>query len=492
MIAFMPEIYEDELCYSWFARYYCHSGYPAYGYALDDLFGSRTIHFNAEFINGSFQADAKKTITEMMPMEKLILGHTMFPSVRFMDSTRLRESFACMVRQEGKVGDLLPLTKSPIQILRHLRYCPACAKEQREKHGEAYWTRAANIKKLDICVKHRCRLKDTDVILSARQSPRLYVAEHEIKDTEPEFVQDGLELQFAGYLTDVFHAAVDFNNPVHVSDFLKSRLEGTGYLSVSGVHRNITLLCSDYKEFYKDMQDESRMGLPQMQKVFMGYRTGFFEICRIAYFLGIDAEELTAPVLPEKSQEQKFNEKVAAYRKEGHSSKEIARRLGVHPHTVRRSLAGEQKGDHDYSVRKGMQKEDWNSMDKEMLPKVKDACKNLYISENGVPGKVTVATIERILEMPGKRMDYLPECRNEIRKYEETQEAFWARKIVWNYRKLTSEGQAISYTRLCRPLHLKRENVIASLPFLSFFCEKEERKKIEEIAGLQDINAPVS
>ena len=112
MIAFMPKIYEDELCYSYFARYYCHSGYSAYGYALDDLFGKRTIHFSAEFINGTFQEDARKIITDMIPMEKLILNHTMFPIVRFMEHQRMQKALECMVKHEGKVGDLLPLPKS--------------------------------------------------------------------------------------------------------------------------------------------------------------------------------------------------------------------------------------------------------------------------------------------------------------------------------------------------------------------------------------------
>lgn len=111
MIAFMPAIYEDELCYSWFARYYCHSGYPAYGYALDDLIGKRTIHFSAEFINGSFQEDARKIIADMIPMEKLILEHTMFPIVRFMDHLRMQKSFDCMVSQEQntQISSVLPL-----------------------------------------------------------------------------------------------------------------------------------------------------------------------------------------------------------------------------------------------------------------------------------------------------------------------------------------------------------------------------------------------
>lgn len=352
-----------------------------------------------------------------------------------------------------------------------------CAKEQREKFGEAFWTRTANIHNLDICAKHRCRLKDTAILLSGKQSPRLYIAEQEIEDMDAEFVNDGLELQYASYLTKVFQAPINTNNDIHISDYLNSKLEGTKYLNVTGVQRNISLLFNDIKEHYKNMQN--KIELSQIQKIFNGYSSNFYEVCQIAYFLGIDAEELTAPTLPEKSQKERFNERVELLRKEGCSDKKIARILGADSHSVGRVGATMQRADHNYSGRKGMHKEDWNKMDKEMLPMVKDACKNLYISKDGVPGKVSVATIERILKIPCKRIAYLPKCKREIQKYEEPQEIFWARKIVWNYRKLVSENQIISYNKLCRPLNLRRANFTASFPFLSLFCGEEEEKKIK-------------
>lgn len=477
MIAFMPKIYEDELCYSWFSRYYCHSGYSAYGYALDDLFGKRTLHFSAEFISGSFQEDAGKIITDMIPMEKLILEHTMLPIVRFMDPLRMQKALECMVKQEGKIADLLPLPKS--KNIRHLRYCPCCAREQREQFGEAFWTRTANINGLNICAEHRCRLKDTDIELSGKQSPRLHIAEQVIEDIDAEYVDDGLELQFASYLTKVFHSPINGNNGIIISDYLNSKLEGTKYLSVTGMQRNIGLLFNDFKEFYMGMQDKGITDLSQMQKIFTGYRSGLYEVCQIAFFLGVDAAELSSPALPTKTQEERFNEQVASLREAGCSSKKIARILGADPHSVRRAGTAREKAEHDHSVRRGMQRADWERMDEEMLPMVKDACKNLYIGKGGVPGKVSITTIERLLNIPGKRIAYLPKCKKEIQKYEETQEIFWARKIVWNYRKLVSEGQIVNYNRLCRPLNLRRANFIASFPFLSLFCEEEEEKRIK-------------
>ena len=68
--------------------------------------------------------------------------------------------------------------------------------------------------------------------------------------------------------------------------------------------------------------------------------------------------------------------------------------------------------------------------------------------------------------MPGKRLDYLPKCKKEVKKYEETQEVYWARKVVWQYRKLVEEGENISYNKLCRPLNLRKDNFVSALDYL--------------------------
>ncbi len=480
MIAFMPPLYDDELCFSWFARYYCFSGYPAYSYALDDLFEKRTIHFSAEYINSRFSEEAKGIINDIVPMENLILEHTMFPIVRFTNHDRLNKGLDSMIKQEGKSGDILPIPQH--KSVRYLRYCPCCVSEQRKKFGEAFWTRKANIKGLDICAKHKCRLKDTDILISGKQSPRLHIAEMVIKDIEPEYVEGGVELKFARYLTDVFLATINKENQINISDFLKSKLEGTKYLCPSGQQRNVSLFYNDMMALFSDMPDKGIKDVVQIQKVLNGYRTSFYEICQMAFFLNVQVLELVNPTLPEKSQQEIFNEKVEALKATGLSSKKIARMIGADPHTVRMVGVEKTKAEHDHSVRKGIPKEDWSKMDEDTLPLVKDTCQKLYNGGYGEPKRVTIGTVQRLLNWPSKRLDYLPKCRNEVKRYEESQEEFWARKIVWQYRKLLSEGEDITYRSLTRPLNLRRENFISSLPFLFHYCEKEEKNHIKAFA----------
>ncbi|HBI60962.1 MAG TPA: hypothetical protein DDY31_07095 [Lachnospiraceae bacterium] len=55
MIGFMPAIYPDELVYSWFCRYYVHSGYSANKMALNDLLYNRHCNPSKEFIGHSLE-----------------------------------------------------------------------------------------------------------------------------------------------------------------------------------------------------------------------------------------------------------------------------------------------------------------------------------------------------------------------------------------------------------------------------------------------------
>lgn len=79
MISYFPEIYPDELLYSQLARYYVKSGYTAYRYAAENLFVSRTVRPDIEFVN-VLTDDALRAVTRDMPMEEIIMRHTMFVS----------------------------------------------------------------------------------------------------------------------------------------------------------------------------------------------------------------------------------------------------------------------------------------------------------------------------------------------------------------------------------------------------------------------------
>ena len=77
MIAFFPELYEDELAYSWFSRYYTKSGYLSLRYALDDLYVKRYVNPDTEFVN-ELRPEVKELVIKHCGMENLIGAYHVF------------------------------------------------------------------------------------------------------------------------------------------------------------------------------------------------------------------------------------------------------------------------------------------------------------------------------------------------------------------------------------------------------------------------------
>lgn len=483
MIGFMPSIYKDELVYSWFARYYVHSGHPAYVFAIEDLLERKNTRPDLEFIS-HLNLHAREIITKIIPMEELVLYHTMFPYYRFIENIRLNNALKSIAKSCEDAHYLLPVSKNRDgEQHNYIKYCPVCAAEAREVYGEAYFTRSTNIRNIGICVKHKCRLKNTSIKISGKQSARLYVAEIEIKDLEPESVKDGLELQFAQYLTDVFQMDININNTVAIGEFLNSRLEGTKYLSARGKMRNVSLLFNEFMKFYKELPNQGITKLSQMQKIFTGYRWDFYEVCQIAFFLGISSDELVNPRLPEKSQTELFNERVEQLYAQGLGCHRIAKKLGCSPSTAKNANRVKPKAEHDYSVRKGIKRDDWEKIDEQLLQQVLDTCEKIYYNDGGRPGHVTVNAVCRALGCPDKRFDYLPKCKNIIYEYEEKKEVYWAREVVWCYQELIKkkEEEDICWRNIRNVTNLRKDNFMASFPYLEKFTDMETAGKIKSL-----------
>lgn len=496
MIGFIPEIYLDELVYSWIARYYAHSGYPAYVFALEDLLGRKNARPDVELM-GKLKKDAQSIIAKMMPMEELVLNHTMFPYYRFTETARLSHALKSISENHGDAYQILPVSKGKQGMqTRHLKYCPECASESRETYGEAYWGRRATIRNIGICPKHGCRLKETAIEISAKQSPRLYVAEVEIQDMMPKLVEGGLEPRLAEYMLEAFQSPIDFTNEVPVGDFLRSRLEGTKYLSVRGMQMHISPLLDDLINFYQELQGAAKddaeeqtlyHGITekhQLQHIFSNKSSDFYKICQLAFFLGISPEELANPKLPERTQTELYNEKVAQLYAKGLGCHRIAREVGTSTLTVRNANKTKKKKPHDYSAaRLGKQAEDWEEMDKEMLPEVKKVINEIYGSGAGRPKRVTEYAVTRHMGWPDRRLNYLPKCRELVKSHYEEFPVYWAREIIWAYKLLLGEKKMkdIHWRDLRVITNLKKDNFEAAFPYLERFADGKTAEDIRNL-----------
>ena len=483
MIAYFPTAYPDELLYSQLARYYTKSGYMAYTFAAEELFVSKTVRPDMDFIN-SYTPAAVQAITRNISMEEVVEKHTMFPCYgRFLPKERRQKAFQSLVSMKGNYHNLLPIPQSKNGEIRCLRYCPACAANDREQYGEAYWHRIHQIIGIRMCPIHRCYLIDSDVIISGQATPSLKTAEEMMPQSEScVFADNEIEIHVATYMATVFQADVDMDSGVMVGEFLHSKMAYTKYRSVRGEQRNIALFHEEFKEYYMALSKNRFMELWQIQKVLTNDRVNFYEICLMAMFLGITTDELWHMELPKKSQQQLFDEKVYKLHERGLKYPEIAKMLSA-PYGIVKTIGERRYGTYHKpaktSLKSGPKPQNWQQIDEDTLPLVKDAIRQLQGDGTTRPKKVTTFAVEKILQLSSKKISlYLPKCLAEIHRYEESQEQYWAREVAWAARQVEDSGITLTWRKVRDLTNMRRRDFGACLPYILDYADSELAEQI--------------
>lgn len=440
MIAYFPSIYPDELVYSWCSRYYAHSGYPNYNAALEDLFGDKIYRMNYEF-TGCFCKDAKTVIEKIIDNESLIIEHTMFPYyARFTTHERRMAAFEALARGEH-IGKLLP---NPISNdIRYLMYCPQCAEHDRETYGETYFHRIHQIRRIKLCPHHNRSLLSTGIQITSSSSPRLYVAEEVIPhNATSEIDPKSSKLSLARYMAEVFKQPISTTNTASIGDYLTYRLNSTPYMSATGFMRQTAKLYRDMSERYKVFQYKQH----HIEKVLIGQSVEPHLIILMAFHLGVTPQDLSTRPIP------------ATYR-----------------------IITRTREPSSYSTRKGTQLQDWNKLDKDNLPQVRSAIRRLHTDSTGRPRRVTLRAVCDTMGWPDKRLELLPLCKAEVKRYHETMPQYWAREIIWAYRKVMSNQEKLNWRAIRDLTNMKRRDFVTALPLLTHYADNETCIRIKNL-----------
>lgn len=483
MIAYFPTAYPDELLYSQLARYYTKSGYMAYTFAAEELFLSKTVRPDIDFIN-SYTPAAVQAIRRNMPMEAVIEKHTMFSCYgRFLPRDRRQKAFQALISMMGNYHNLLPIPQSKNGKVRCLRYCPACVANDRDQYGEAYWHRIHQLIGIHVCPVHRCCLMDSSVMISGKATPSLKTAEEMIPTSEScVFADNEIEIRVAVYMAAVFQADVDIDSCVTVGDFLHSQMANTQYRSVRGEQRNIALFHADFANYYRALSQNWFEELWQIQKVLTNDRVNFYEICLMAMFLGITADELVHMKLPEKRQQQIFDEKIYRLHEQGLNYLAIAKKLNA-PYTTVKAIGERRYGTYHKPpktpLKSGAKPQRWQQIDEETLPLVKDAINQLQGDGITRPKKVNAFAVEKILHLSSKKISlHLPKCLAEIQRHEESQEKYWAREIVWAAHRIDDTGEILIWRKIRDLTNMRRRDFESCLPYISDYAGGELSEQI--------------
>jgi hypothetical protein len=357
--------------------------------ALRELYCKKSDYLSKEFI-GNLNNEALEQIGEIYSLDKLVLDHTMYPQYgRFIPLAEKKEALYRLGHDSCDVHYLFPvLPRNDGE--RYLRYCPLCVKEDREIYGEAYWHRKHQIRNMGICAKHKCRLIESSVPAKSEQSFTFCPAENYTYDRDVVFENDSPLVRYMEYLVSVFDSEMDFDNDIPISSILYDGMSRTKYLKPSGRSRYTKRLADNMNEFYRNMGIRSVASVYQIQRVLLENLYDFSVICQIAFFLGMEIEELASPSL---TVEQIQKEQDSHYMKDSTPV-------------------------------------DWKQLDIEMAPVLERFAKGVYDgsgNENGRPERVSEKLVYREMNLLGHQLENMPQCKAIFEKYTESYPETWAR-----------------------------------------------------------------
>lgn len=377
MIAYFPKMYEDELIYSVLSRFCVHSGFLSNRDALRTIYGNVNTRIDFLFM-GKVEQDIKRTMLRDSSLEELIMQHTPFSYyARFMPEKRMQMDSVC-------AGNSIKLPRTGVK--KYLRYCPDCAKEEVARHGEAFYHRGHQISK--VCIKHGTRLIDTDIEVGMDKRgaffPLINLAE-ESKSVTPK------ELDFAVYQEKLLNRHFDYDEVINDEAF-REKMQG----------RNNKSIYEEMKLFYQDTDINFISNYEQIHKMLSGTKTSTDCILQLAFFLGIDENNIL--------------------------TKERKQKCIVKKNIVNRSSI------------------DWSKDDAYYLPIIRLIIAS-YMNPDTMK-RVTERAISCELGFPSKRINKLPKCKAEIAKHAETIDEYRLRRIRWAVQKMNGEHIPITWGRV--------------------------------------------
>lgn len=446
MIAYLPTIYPDELVYSWFCRYYVHSGCFTHKMALQELYCNRSDNPSKEFI-GNLNTETKAEIAKMYPLDMLTLNHTLFPQyARFVPLEQRKTALYHIGHDSCDVHHLfcvLPRTGDE----QYLRYCPLCAMEDKKQYGETYWHRKHQLRNVNICTKHRCRLVATAIPAKSEQNYTFYPAENVIRDSSVVYEDNPTAIRFASYVETVFDTPMDFENDIPISAILYHGMSKTKYLKPSGRSRYTKMLADDMRMFYEKLGLCNIASMHQIQRVLLGNRFDCSVVCQIAFFLGMTVEELTSPSLT-----------IAQIQKEQDS------------HYMRDTTPV-----------------DWKTLDAETAPVLEAVVKSIYdgtTNGNGRPERVSERLVYREMGLLGHQLENMPRCKTVFEQYTESYPESWARKIIWAYRELQCKGVPFYWSNIRALSGVKKKNFQETIPYLMKYADTDTVNHIMKLVNI--------
>jgi hypothetical protein len=182
MLSFFPRLYEDELLYSWFARYHWRSCNISPKATMKDLFGSPNMLAVTDLPTHLERIHQRIKHFEVPDVKTWIEKHTFFNYYTVFNKEEVRQQvFNAMTtgNRPGAIHMMTGMMASTVSEPTYFRYCSHCVEEDFEKFGECYWHLPHLLPGVLLCLKHDCLLRDSTVLFRSRNKHTFVAAAKE-------------------------------------------------------------------------------------------------------------------------------------------------------------------------------------------------------------------------------------------------------------------------------------------------------------------------
>lgn len=462
MIGFMPELYPDELVYSWIARYHVRTGHYSYQQTAKHLLDKKANIVSKRFLN-EYSDEFFNIIKNNITIKEFATKHSMLSTyIKFLPKDKrnnLIESYENNLRyKESSIG--FKIRSDGI----NMRYCPICAKEDREKYGETYWHREHQFVGINVCTKHKCYLVDSKMSVKSIDRSEFYVAEHIIgQHDDAEISNNKFEIKFAKYFTEVINT--ESNNDSNITEYLNTVLWNSEYKTNGCMVKNFNKLYNDYSELCEKINANIISSQPSLREILKN-KCRTLEICILGMLLNISPYDLVNRVLPNTNKKDISDRVIFLRDVKKMSYDRIAKELNASKRTVERIYHS---------------KENKNNLD--IFKLLKDELPKFYNGDltNGRPQKITTYTVEKQFDIPQKILISNKTYHDEIIKYNESYPEYWARELVWSYNKLKEDKAYISKNKITKQISIRKEQPVRAIPYISKYTDKKTAEAIKSL-----------
>ncbi len=188
MIGHFPDPYPDELFYSVCARFSDHMQYPTVGAVARELFGTETINCAVDFPSRLDTLVSALPIGHSYTVDILIDDHTLLPLYGpFLPPERLKYLRNDMCGDKSTAHARAGITYFQAPLLQHLRFCPLCLDNDKQRFGECYWHRVHQVPGVEVCPIHEVLLQNSSTHPRSQRTDNEFIsAEAAIQKIRPQ------------------------------------------------------------------------------------------------------------------------------------------------------------------------------------------------------------------------------------------------------------------------------------------------------------------